>query len=102
MQIKVMQHGVQYDDVERKTIETAQNISIKRCELFIDENIPFLGALLDGLIKPNGIVKIKCPFAARALTPEDAIAENVSNLRALYQYEKDEKMKRNHIYYFQV
>lgn len=102
MQVKAMQHGIEYEAVARKTIETALNISIKRCGLFIDAQIPFLGASPDGLIEQNGIVEIKCPFAARFLTPEDAIATNVSNLRAVYQNEKAEKMKRSHIYYYQM
>lgn len=47
-------------------------------------------------------MEIKCPFATRFLMPEDAIAANVSNLQSLYKTEKDEKMKRNHNYYYQI
>lgn len=64
--------------------------------------IPFLGASPDGLIGDDGIIEIKCPFAARFLTPEDAIATNISNLQSLYKNGKDEKMKRSHIYYYQI
>lgn len=102
LNVESVQHGRKYEDVARESIESALNINIKRCGLFIDSEIPFLGASPDGLIKDDGIVEIKCPFAARFLTPKDAIAANVSNLRSLYKNEDDEEMKRNHIYYYQI
>lgn len=102
IQVEAIQHGIEYENTARKCIETALNIHIERCGLFIDEQIPFLGASPDGLIESDGIVEIKCPFAARFVTPEDAIARNISNLKALYLHEKDEHMKQSHIYYYQV
>ncbi|XP_070151996.1 LOW QUALITY PROTEIN: uncharacterized protein [Polyergus mexicanus] len=108
LNVESVQHGKEYEDVARESIESALNINIKRCGLFIDSEIPFLGASPDGLIEDDGIVEIKCPFAARFLTPEDAIATNVSNLQSLYNKkslynEKNEEMKRNHIlYYYQI
>ncbi|KMQ89099.1 hypothetical protein RF55_11307 [Lasius niger] len=81
LNVEALQHGVEYEDVARKNIETVLNIRINCCGLFIDAKIPFLGASPDGLIENDGIVEIKCPFGARFLTPEDAITSNVSNLR---------------------
>lgn len=102
LNVESVQHGTKYEDVARENMENALNINIKRCGLFIDSEIPFLGASPDGLIGDDGIVEIKCPFAARFLSPEDAIAANVSNLRSLYKNGKDEEMKRCHIYYYQI
>ncbi|XP_071579401.1 uncharacterized protein [Temnothorax nylanderi] len=102
LNVESVQYGTKNEDVARESIENALNISIKRCGLFIDSKIPFLGASPDGLIEDDGIVEIKCPFAARFLTPEDAIESKVSNLRSLYNNGKDEKMKRSHIYYYQI
>jgi len=99
LNMESVKYGTEYEDVARESIESALNINIKRCGLFIDSEIPFLGASPDGLIGDDGIVEIKCPFAAQFLTPEDAIATNVSNLQSLYKNEKDE-IKRNHIYYY--
>lgn len=92
LNVESVQYGIKCEDVARKSIEKALNINIKCCGLFIDSEIPFLGASPDGLIGDDGIVEIKCPFAARLLTPEDAIAANVSNLRSLYKNEKDKEM----------
>lgn len=60
---------------------------MKRYGLFIDSKIPYL---------------VKCPYAARFFTPEDAIEANVSNLQSLYKNEKDEEMKRSRVYYYQI
>lgn len=102
LNVKSVQHGTKYEDVARENIESTLKINIMRCGLFIDSEIPFLGASPDGLIGDDGIVEVKCPFAARFLTPEDAIAGNISNLRSLYKSEKEEEMKRSHVYYYQV
>lgn len=98
LNVETLQHGAEYEDVARKNIETILNIRINRCGLFIDAKIPFLGASPDVVIENDGIVEIKCPFAARFLTPEDAITSNTSNLRTLYQNAEDEHMKNTRIY----
>ena len=102
LNVKSVKHGSDNENIARKCIENALNVKIERCGLFIDSEIPFLGASPDGLIGDDGIVEIKCPFAARFLTPEDAIASNISNLRYLYKNEKDEEMRRSHVYYYQI
>jgi len=101
LNVESVKHGTDHEEIARKSIENMLNLTIKRCGLFIDSEIPFLGASSDGLIEEDGIVEIKCLFAARFLTPEDAIARNISNLRSLYK-NKDEKMNRSHIYYYQI
>ena len=70
--------------------------------LFIDPEIPYLGASTDGTIAEDGIVEIKCPFAAKNMTPEDAIENNVSQLRSLYITKDDSHTKRAHKYYYQI
>lgn len=102
LNVESVQHGTKYEDIARENIESALKINIMRCGLFIDSEITFLGASPDGLIEDDGIVEIKCSYAARFLTPEDAIAGNVSNLRSLYKNEKEEEIKRSHVYYYQV
>lgn len=102
LNVESVQHGRKYKDIARANIESALNINIKRCGLFKDSEIPFLGALPDELIGDDGIMEIKRSFAARVLTPKDAIAANVSNLRSLYKNEDNEEMKHNYIYYYQI
>lgn len=102
LNVKAMKYGMDYEDIARKSFESTLIIEIKRCGLFIDSDIPFIGASPDGLINDDGIVEIKCPYAARLLTPEDAIAGNVANLQSLYTNAKYDTMKRSHVYYYQV
>src|SRR5436190_12025612 len=87
LNVESVQYETEYEDVARKNIESALNIITKRCGLFIISEIPFLDASPDGLIGDDGIVEIKCPFAAQLLTAENAIATNVSNLKSLYKKE---------------
>jgi len=97
LNVKSVKHETDHEEIARKSIETTLNLTIKCCGLFIDSEISFLDASPDGLIEEDEIVEIKCPFDARFLTPEDAIARNISNLQSLYK-NKDEKMNRNFIY----
>lgn len=46
---------------------------IKLCGLFIDKDLPFLGASPDGLVGDKKIVELKCPYAARDQSVDDAI-----------------------------
>lgn len=54
---------------------------VSKCGLFIDTKSAFLGASQDALIDDDDILEIKCPYNARNLTSESAIAKNISNLR---------------------
>lgn len=85
LRVEAVQYGAECEEIARREIETTLNVRIERCGLFIDEEIPFLGASPDGLINDDGVVEIKCPFAARLLTPEDAIKTNISNMHSLYK-----------------
>ncbi|CAK1578234.1 unnamed protein product [Parnassius mnemosyne] len=76
------------------------NISITPCGLFVDDDYCFLGASPDGLIGDDGIVEIKCPSSASALTPLEAIKSK----KVVFCTEDGDgiKLKRNHNYYYQV
>lgn len=49
LNVESVQYGTEYENVARKSIESALNVNIKRCGLFIDSDIPFLGGSPDGL-----------------------------------------------------
>jgi len=63
------------EEVARKELAVKLNKEIRPCGLFIDDENPFLGASLDGLIDEDGLVEIKCPLSAENYTAEEAITK---------------------------
>jgi len=88
-----MEYGNQSESLAIKTLENIIKIQIKKCGLFIDDDVPYLAAtpgnskiyntiiilvlllthilnvfitqLLDGLIDDDAIVEIKCPYSVK-------------------------------------
>lgn len=59
-----------------KTLENVCNVQVEPCGLFVDSEIPFLGATPDGVVGHDGIVEVKCPSSGvtpTVLTPEELI-----------------------------
>ncbi|KAK5642243.1 hypothetical protein RI129_008410 [Pyrocoelia pectoralis] len=52
-------------------------LDVASCGLFIDEDYKYLGATPDGLVGLDSIVEIKCPYAARGKTIEEAVNEKL-------------------------
>ena len=49
------------------------NTDVMETGLIIDEEHHFLGASPDGLLQDDGLIEVKCPHSASAMTPKDAI-----------------------------
>ncbi|CAH2107971.1 unnamed protein product [Euphydryas editha] len=47
----------------------------QECGLFIDPELPFLGASPDGLVGEK-IVEIKCPYSAKGMSVDDEIIDS--------------------------
>jgi hypothetical protein len=41
--------------------------------MFVHKTLPYLGASPDALVGNEGIVKIKCPFSGKHLSPVEAV-----------------------------
>ncbi|KAK3926646.1 putative helicase senataxin [Frankliniella fusca] len=78
---KQFQHGHAYESVAKQKLRDMGYV-IKDCGLFIDEEMPFLGATSDGLIGSDTILEIK--FYKEALLPEIAMP------RYKYRQKKDD------------
>lgn len=69
-------------DNEANAIEQFQEktgLRVKKCGLFIDKDVPYLGATPDGLIGTQGIIEVKCPASCKNLTPDEAILKRKFN-----------------------
>ena len=72
-----IQHG-RYNE-KKKTLDqlSRQAVTLIRpYELFIDPDIPYLGAIPAGLIEENTRVEVKCPISAHKTGLDEAIAQN--------------------------
>lgn len=74
---------------------------IRPCGLFIDPEIPYLGATPDGLINNEIIVEVKCPITAYKIGLDQAIAQKKVNF-----WVKDKlgtlQINKSHNWYYQI
>ncbi|XP_077535959.1 uncharacterized protein LOC144148274 [Haemaphysalis longicornis] len=56
--------------------EATYDVVVKECGLFVDQKRPFLGATPDGLVGDDTLVEMKCPYAARDLTPLEGAVQD--------------------------
>jgi hypothetical protein len=68
-----MQYGINNENIAKEKFKTMVEVEVLSCGLFVYEEIRFLGASPDGLIGCDSILEIKCSFAARDQTIEEAI-----------------------------
>lgn len=69
--VSSVQHGRQHEAVALEQLSKLNNIQIRKCGLYIDETLPFLGATPDG-ITDDMVVEVKCPIAPFKLKSIDA------------------------------
>lgn len=60
-------------------VEDLTGLEYHECGIFVDEKFEFLGATPDRLINEDGILTIKCPYKAKDMNIEEAIAEKIIN-----------------------
>ncbi|KAJ8921167.1 hypothetical protein NQ315_013639 [Exocentrus adspersus] len=83
-----------------KDFEKVLGQCVISCGLFIHQDYPFLAASPDGLIGEDALVEVKCPYKAKDLTPEEAIATQQIQY-ATFENRKL-SLKRSDRYYYQV
>lgn len=93
--------GLENEENARRDIVAKLGIKIVPCGLFIDQEIPYLGASPDGLIDDDGIVEIKCPYSAQNADLDKVITEK-PNLRNIFDRKDKNFMNENHVHYYQV
>lgn len=109
--LKQVAHGSFYEKNAIKKLEEQEGITVKKCGLFIDEDLSFLGASPDGLVGEDAIVEVKCPYSIFEKNIEEAIMNN-----KLTMWSKERKsakkgpnfvpkitgINRRHKWYYQV
>ncbi|CAB3252762.1 unnamed protein product [Arctia plantaginis] len=96
-----LQHGREYEKKALQQLSTQEAVDIRHCGLYIDPEIPYLGATPDGIIDEETIVEVKCPITAFKTGLEEAITKKIVNF-----WIKDKsgnlEINKNHNWYYQV
>lgn len=95
-----IKHGLLNEKTAIMQLAKQTGIAIEPCGLFLDEDLPFLGATPDGIISDDTIVEVKCPISAYKLGLDEAIEKKKINF-----WLKDKgcsKLNKNHNWYYQV
>lgn len=96
-----MLYGVEKEPFAVQQFESEFNVTVKSCGLFVDKDHCYLGASPDGLVGDDSVVEIKCPYAARNMTPAEAVAKKKVTFCTI-SGDGQMNLKANHNYMFQV
>ena len=97
-------HGIQNETKARNSYTASTGFNIHCCGLVVNPSLPWLGASPDGLVhdpsEPSlGLLEVKCPYAHRLSTIEDAASD--PNCFATL-HEGKVTLKQSHKHYYQV
>ncbi|XP_069109472.1 uncharacterized protein [Argopecten irradians] len=83
---------------KQKVTEIHENVSVKKCGLYLTPKHPHIGASPDAIVTcdccGNGVVEIKCPYCVKDKDLKDAGTQ--------LNFLRDGKLKSNHKYFYQV
>lgn len=101
---KFTRYGKVNEESALRKMEQELQITIDKCGLFVDEDIPYLGASPDGLVRDeDGLVEVKCPYTAREKTPMEYLRGcKVKFLVPHTEEDQIVKVNKNHDYYYQI
>ncbi|XP_063215915.1 uncharacterized protein LOC134527292 [Bacillus rossius redtenbacheri] len=100
--VPAIAYGKKNESIALEQLERQENLVIQQCGLFIDEQLPFLGATPDGLIGEHGLVEIKCPSSAAGIDVDKAVSDGKLGYLMCNDQNKVTRLKTNHDYYYQV
>jgi len=89
--------GKEKEMMAREQLQVELGIEINDCGIFIDENISYLAATPDGIIGDDTIVEIKCPYAARQVSPTDAMLNKIANINRIFDKTDDTRMNQTRV-----
>lgn len=93
-------YGFEKEKFALAQFEDTIGVKVDECGLFIDKEIPYLAASPDGMFKNKGLVEVKCPSSAQAVSPEEAVKRKIIKYCDLV--DGDLILKKNHSYHYQI
>ena len=83
-----------------KALEKKTGLCIDTCGLFIDENIPYLGATPTGTVGSDTIVQIFCPEKISHISEKQFM--DIPSYKNIFDKQDTSKMNINNMHYFEV
>lgn len=97
-----MKYGRLHEQDAKKYLTDKLGIKVSPCGLFVNKDMPYLGATPDGVIDDDGIIEIKCPSSCASLSPEAAIMMKKFSFFSFNKKNNKIEINKKHKYYFQV
>lgn len=99
--VKSIKHGRDNEKLALEQLSQQEKVEIHPCGLYIDPDVPYLGASPDGIIKEDMVVEIKCPKTCYNIGVEKAVEEKKLKF---YKKTKDGvlEVNKDHYWYFQA
>lgn len=96
--VKAIKHGKENEKIALDQLSQQEKVEIHPCGLYIDPDVPYLGATPDGTIKDDMIVEIKCPQTSFKIGVEKAVDEKKLPFYKRWSFRNN----RNHCWWFQI
>lgn len=101
-----LQYGKKHESTAKEEyLREKEGAHLHECGLVIHREMPFLGASPDAVVcmdGESGIIEVKCPYTARAMTVEEACTSIPKFFLSQDPETKEIKLKENHLHYAQV
>ncbi|XP_050306168.1 uncharacterized protein LOC126743213 isoform X2 [Anthonomus grandis grandis] len=98
---KHTKYGTEKEPFAIQQFEETYNLKVEMCGLFIDSECCALAASPDGLVGSRGLVEVKCPSTASAISPTEAINKKIIKFATLDE-NGQMHLKQNHDYFYQI
>lgn len=98
--VSSIKHGRDNEEKALRQLEIQEKVTIRKCGLFIDDEIPYLGATPDGLVGEDTIVEIKCPLNVYNKSAIDAVKDK--KLTFLKDVNGELVVNKKHIWFYQI
>lgn len=98
-----MDYGIAMEIIVIKKLQ-AEGYNIRQCGLFLDSEVPGIGASPDGLIDEDGILEIKSSFTGKDLPVDEVLRDrkNHSIAQAFKIVHDKIIINEKHDYYYQI
>lgn len=99
--VKSIKHGKENEKLAIDQLSQQEQVIIQPCGLFIDPDLPYLGATPDGIINDDMLVEVKCPKNSYNIGVQQAVDEKKI---PFYKKNKDGLLEINkeHSWYYQI
>lgn len=94
---KAIEHGRMFENKAIACLEEQIGRNVAKCGMFVDPIDQYMAASPDGIIDEKTIIEIKCPYSAKAMTPDEGTEK-----RKVTFWNRDGTINKSHKWYYQI